>query len=408
MKVLLIHQVFLTPRDGGGTRHYELGRVVIANGDAFSVIASDTNYLDGKAYTASDEVIDEIEVRRAKMLKNIHKSYVMRLVAFFTFMITSVKRAMGVKNVDLVMGTSPPMFQAFSAWLVARLKGVPFLLEVRDLWVDFAIDMGVLKNPVLIWLGRRAESFLLHRADHILVNSPAYKRHFIEKNKVSPDRISLVSNGVDPDMFDPNEKGENLRKEFGLEGKFVVVYAGAIGAANDTSTIIRAAALLKDEPNIHFLFVGDGKDRKNVESMAVTLGLKNVTFAGVRPKAEMKQFMGMADAAIATLMNIPMFTTTYPNKVFDYLAAGRPIVLGIDGVIREVVEASNAGVFAQPGDEKAIVDAVHKLAAMTPEERRSMGERGRAHVVEHFNRHKQGLQFVEVLRKVVGARSKKP
>src|SRR5262249_43300642 len=158
-------------------------------------------------------------------------------------------------------------------------------------------------------------------------------------------KIEVIPNGVDVSMFDPEATGMAIRSRYGLEGKFLVVYAGAHGMANDLGTALRAAEILRDHDTIRFLFVGDGKERANLEEMARRLGLSNVVFAGPVPKDEMPDVLAAADASLAILMNIKMFRTTYPNKVFDAMAAGRPTLLAIDGVIREVIEQAQGGLF---------------------------------------------------------------
>ena len=184
---------------------------------------------------------------RAYALPTIHKSYVWRVIAFLVFMVTSIWAALRAGQVDVIMGTSPPIFQTISAWLVAWVRRRPFLLEIRDLWPEFAIDIGILTNPILIWASRRLESFLYARSTHILVNSPAYREYLIERD-ISTDKISFIPNGVDTSMFDPQARGEQIRRQLGLDGKFVVTYAGALGLANNIETILLAAKHLEDQP----------------------------------------------------------------------------------------------------------------------------------------------------------------
>jgi glycosyltransferase involved in cell wall biosynthesis len=313
-------------------------------------------------------------------------------------MLTSIFAGLRAGETDLIMGTSPPIFQGLSAWIIAVLRRKPFLMEIRDLWPEFAIDIGVLKNPVLIWLARRLENFLYARADHLLVNSPAYRDYLINKG-VPAAKVTLIPNGVDPEMFDPHLDASAARTELGIHDKFVVMYAGALGIANDLSTILRAAKRLQPEPGICFLIMGDGAERAHLEQEAQELGLTNLYFLGSRPKSEVPAALAMADACIATLKNIPMFTTTYPNKIFDYMAAGKPIVLGIDGVIRRVVEAAEAGIFAAPGDDEAIANAILHLYR-NQEAARLMGANGRAHVEAHFNRHKHSDDFQKLIKRV--------
>ncbi|ABC78474.1 glycosyltransferase family 4 protein [Syntrophus aciditrophicus] len=399
MHVLLIHQAFVSPSEAGGTRHFELAQRMLREGHQFTIVASDLSYLTGKPVVERDGLVTEqnvegVRVLRAYTYPSVHRSFVWRIVSFLSFMISSVWAGLRAGPVDLVMGTSPSIFQAVSAWLVALLRRKPFLLEIRDLWPEFAIDMGVLKNPFLIRLSRWLENFLYARADHILVNSPAY-RDYIHNKDIVLEKISLVANGVDPELFNPQAAGGKVRRELGLDGCFVVTYAGALGMANDIPTVLRAADRLRDLENIRFLFVGDGKERQNLESMAEEMNLPNVIFAGSRPKSDMPDILAASDACLAILMDIPMFRTTYPNKVFDYMAAGRPSILAIDGVIREVIEAAGGGIFVPPGDDKALAKAVRWMA-LHPEQARAMGATARNYVAKHFNRSTQAVEFVRL------------
>lgn len=401
MKVLLIHQSFVSPEEAGGTRHYEFARHCAQHGVEFTIVASDLNVLTGKPVVKLQglfcrQKIDAVEILRAKTYASLHRSFVWRVVSFLSFMVTSVYAGLRAGPVDMVMGTTPPIFQAFSAWLVAALRRKPLLLEVRDLWPEFAIDMGVLKNPILIAMSRWLERFLYWRADHLLVNSPAYRDYLIEKKDILPSKVTLISNGVDPDLFKPEERSENFRSELGLNGKFVVTYAGALGIANDIPTIIRAAERLNKDPNIHFIFVGDGKERQRMEGMALDQKLQNITFTGALPKAQMPNVMAAADAFVATLQDIPMFRMPYPNKVFDYMAAGRPTVLAIDGVIRQVMDEAEGGLYVPPGDDEALAEAVRTLSR-NPHRCREMGLSARRYVIRNFNRQKQAKDFLRLL-----------
>lgn len=340
----------------------------------------------------TEQDVEGVRVLRAYTMATLHKSFLWRVVSFVGFMMTSILAGLRAGPVDLVMGTSPPIFQAASAWLVSALRRRPFLLEIRDLWPEFAIDMGVLRNPLLIRLSRWLESFLYRRANHLLVNSPAYRDYLLARG-IPQRKISLIPNGVDPGMFDPHAAGEEVRKEFKLNGQFVVTYAGALGLANDIPTLLRAAVRLREQPHIRFLLVGDGKERSNLERMAKELGLPNVIFTGARPKSQMPAFLAASNACVAILQNIPMFRTTYPNKVFDYMAAGRPTILAIDGVIREVLEAANGGIFVPPGNDAALAGAVLSLCR-DKSKAQCMGQAARDYIVQHFDRRNHAQEFI--------------
>jgi glycosyltransferase involved in cell wall biosynthesis len=406
---LLIHQAFTTPNDAGGTRHYELAQCVIANGDRFSVVASDFGYLSAKhtagSITGREEVVDGIRVLRVTTSRSSHRGLAGQLLAFLTFAASSLIAGLRVRDVDVVLATTPPIFQGVTAWLIAAIRRRPLILEIRDLWPEFIIDMGKLTNPLVIAAARRLERFLYRKADSFIVNSPAYV-DYLEHKGIDRARITLVSNGVSPEMFADDapvvRRAAALRDRYGLTGKFIAMYAGAMGPANELDTRLDAAATLLDDERIHIVLVGDGKQRKLLEERARQRALTNVTFAGPQSKTEMRAFLNAADVCVATLQNIAMFRMTYPNKVFDYLAAGRPVVLGIDGVIRDVVERARGGVFVPPGDSRALAEVIRDLS----NDRagcREMGNRGRDYVRLHFNRRDHGELFTSVLRRAARA-----
>jgi glycosyltransferase involved in cell wall biosynthesis len=404
MHILLIHQAFMTGEEAGGTRHYELARHLIRAGHHFTAIASTISYLTGGRRSGdgwfTQRQVDGITVCRSYTYPALHRSFVHRLMSFLSFMGSSLLAGIRIRGIDIVWGTSPPIFQGITAWLLARLKRVPLVFEVRDLWPAFAVDMGVLRNPALIWAAEGLERFLYRHANHVVVNSPAYVNHVRGKG-VPAERVTLVPNGVETAMFDPDADGTAVRRDLGLIGQFVVLYAGAHGPANDLGVVLEAADCLRRRTDVVFVLVGDGKQRPNLIRQAEELALPNVVFVAAQPKARIPEFLAAADAGLAILKDIPMFTTTYPNKVFDYMAAGRPTVLAIDGAIREVVEAAEGGIFVSPGDPAALAEAVRNLAANRDRCRR-MGRSARAYVEAHFERIQQAEKLEEVLTSLVG------
>lgn len=381
MHILLIHQAFAALDQPGGTRHHELAAQLVARGHRVTVIASPVSYLSGKADPQAPGVERQagVEIRRAYTYPALHRSSFHRLLSFFSFMLSSFWQGLHVARVDLVWGTSPPLFQGLSAWLLAGLKRRPFLFEVRDLWPAFAVQVGVLKNRLLIRASEWLERFLYRRAKLVVVNSPGFIPHVTESGA---RRVELVSNGSDVRMFDPGLDGEPFRRQHGLEGRFVVMYAGAHGPSNDLGVVLQAAEILQ---KYMFVLIGDGKEKAALQRRAEEMGLSNVLFLPPRPKSEMASALAAADACLAILKPLPLYRTVYPNKVFDYMAAGRPVLLAIDGAMREVVEGAGAGLFITPGDAQALAAAVVQLAR-DPERRRQMGVNGRRCVEERFDR----------------------
>jgi glycosyltransferase involved in cell wall biosynthesis len=397
MHILLIHQAFAALDQPGGTRHHELARFLAEKGNTTTVITSRISYLTGGEQTSrlTKEQFSSggsIDIRYVPSLSSLHASFFRRLLNFFSFMVFSFLSGGGIKHVDLVWGTSPPIFQGVSAFLLARLKRVPFLFEVRDLWPAFAVAVGVLKNPLLIKMSNWLERFLYRHADAVVVNSPGFIKH-VEERGGSP--VYLVPNGVDPLMFQEAGAQGELRLSSGLEDRFVVMYAGAHGLSNDLGVVLRAAKLLESEPEIVFVLVGDGKEKPALEEFALKRKIGNVQFHEPVAKSAIPGVFSNADACLAILKPIEMYKTVYPNKVFDYMAAAKPVLLAIDGAIRQVVEDANAGVFVPPGDPQALANAVQELA-FSPERAQEMGVNGRQYVVERFDRQRLADELLQI------------
>lgn len=404
MHILLIHQAFTTLDEAGGTRHIEFARRLVKCGHQITIISSPINYLTGKTEHRSIKWKEKLEpepgivIYRTYTYPFLHRSFFHRTLSFISFMLSSFLAGIQLQHVDLVWGTSPPIFQGLTAWLLAKLKKVPFLFEVRDLWPAFAIAMGVLKNPVLIKGSLWLEKFLYRQSNKVIVNSPGYIEHV---TKYGARFVQLIPNGADPDMFLPSSDEKIFRKKMNLENQFIVTYAGAHGPSNNLEIVLQAAYILKEQKDIYFLLVGDGKEKKSLQAKAKQLGLENVIFIPPVPKLEMSRILAASDICIAILKPLDWYKTTYPNKVFDYMAAGRPVVLAIDGVIRDVVENANAGIFVKPDDPSSMAQAVSFLYEH-PEQRLQMGKNGRNYVIHHFNRDHIAKQFIETLEEMVG------
>jgi glycosyltransferase involved in cell wall biosynthesis len=401
MHILLIHQAFTSLDEAGGTRHFEIATHLISKGHQVTIITSPISYLTGQKSTNSAHNKQNpsigLKIFRTYAYPALHKSFIHRVINFITFMGSSFIKSLQVRHVDLIWGTSPPIFQAFTAWLIARLKRVPFLLEVRDLWPAFAIEVGVLRSPVLIRLSLWLESFLYRHADIVVVNSPGYIEHV--KNK-GAKRIEMIPNGSDAGMFKPQEKGITFRKKHGFENKFLIIYAGAHGISNDMQVILQSAKLLSSNPKIHFILVGDGKEKTALRQKAHEMCLSNLTFMDPISKNQIAEVFSASDACIAILKPLELYKTTYPNKVFDYMAAGRPVLLAIDGVIRKVVEEAKCGLFVQPGNPNDLADKSVWLSQHLVEARQ-MGKAGRDKIIKKYDRSALADQFIIVFEELM-------
>ena len=255
------------------------------------------------------------------------------------------------------------------------------------------------------------ERFLYRRADRIMVNSPGFIAH-VESVALSGGhspkskgrgvwRVELIPNGADPSMFDPFNDGADFRNTNHLEDKFVALYAGAHGMSNDLNVVLDAAKLLLDEKKIQIVLLGDGKEKPALQARAAQMRLSNVSFVSSVPKSEMPDALAAVDACIAILKPLEEYKTTYPNKVFDYMAAGRAVVLAIDGVIREVVEAADCGIFSTPGDAEKMAEIIKYFFA-NHDRTRNMGLSGRKYLEQNFSREAVGEKLVASLEEMVG------
>jgi glycosyltransferase involved in cell wall biosynthesis len=400
MHILLIHQAFATLDEPGGTRHHELSRFLADAGHQVSIIASPVSYLTGKIRKDQRFETDgdrPINIYRAYTYPALHKNFIHRSLSFFSFMISSFFRALTIKRVDIIWGTTPSLFQAFTGWLVSALKRVPFLLEVRDLWPAFAIEVGVLKNPLLIRMSLWLERFLYRKAAHVVVNSPGYIQHVREKGA---KHVTLIPNGADISLF-PNVNEQEIRRDLGWADDFIVLYAGAHGMSNDLDTLLNTVQILQPQAGLRFILIGDGKEKPMLMERARAMNLTNLSFYDPVPKTEMGAILSSADACVAILKPIELYKTTYPNKVFDYMAAGKPVILAIDGVIRDVVEEAHCGLFCQPGNPQTMAEKILYLFR-NPVKSKEMGKNGRDYLSRNFDRQMIAREMADLMVEMAG------
>jgi len=385
MHILLIHQAFAAINEPGGTRHHELALFLANQGHRVTIIASPISYLTGSAESVEEQHAvqhESVQIIRTYTYSALHKSFVHRVFAFLSFMVSSFIKGMQIRDVDLIWGTSPPIFQGLTAWLLSKIKHRPLLFEIRDLWPAFAVQVGVLSNPILILLSEWLEKFLYRQADHLIVNSPGFIPHIQERGARN---ATLIPNGADLSMFAPEVDAAQFRAQFDFGNRYVILYAGAHGLSNDLGVVLDAAHELIQREDILFVLLGDGKEKENLQSRAEELRLTNVLFVPPVAKEKMPLVLSAADCCLGILKPIPLYGTVYPNKIFDYMAAGKPIILAMEGVIREVVESAGCGLFVTPGNASELAKAAKDMAE-NREKAVEMGHKGRIYVAQNFDR----------------------
>ena len=410
MKILVIHQNYLMPGQPGGSRFNEFARMWSEAGHEVTVVTGTVNYTTGqmpdkyRGRWITHERDGEVDVLRCYVPESYGKSYLGRAWAFAGFTLSATSAVLRLKDYDIVIATSPPLVVAVTGWAAARLRSakVPWIFEVRDLWPESAVTTKVMgANSPLTRLLYALERWAYRRADHLTVLTPAFTEDIVRRGLAPRGKIDLVPNGADA-SFVPGARDNDCRRELGWGDRFVVLYAGAHGRSNALDQLLDAADQLRDRPDILIASVGDGPERKRLEAESKQRGLNNIVFHGPRPKDLMPQIVCAADVGAAVLQDNPTFRTVYPNKVFDYMACERPVLLAIDGVARELVcGQAQAGIFAQPEDGAAIATAIKTLCD-DARLRQELGQRGRDWVLNNATRSGIAQRYLRIMQRVIG------
>ena len=331
--------------------------------------------------------------------------YGRRISAFVRFALAATVAAVRGPRPDVVFATSPPLTIALPAIAAARRWRVPLVFEVRDLWPEAPIQMGALRSPTAQRLARWLERTVYRAATEIVALSPGMRDGIVAAG-VAPDRIALIPNASDLDLFTPDLDPGDLRERLGLGDAFVCSYFGTMGEANDLTQVLDAAALLRErgEGGIRFLLQGDGKRRAALEREIRARGLENVVLLPPGDKLAAARLAAASDACMTIFKQVPILATNSPNKLFDTFAAGRPAIVNTDGWQRTLVEEHEAGVFARPGDPADLAERVLSLRD-DPDATRRMGENARRLAEREFDRRLLAGRLREVLERAAGSKA---
>ena len=408
MKILIVHQYFLGQDDAGGSRWNQFARYFAEAGHEVIILAGMVHYASGKKpprykgrYIVREEEMPGVTVYRCHVSESYNKSFTGRAWAYFSFSISSVIAGLWkAKRPDVMIATSPPLTVASTMGWLSRIWRRPAVFEVRDLWPESALDTGVLQPGRLADLLYKIEARAYRRARWVNVLTPAFEKILIEKKDVSPDKISMIPNGADLDMMIPGPRDGAVRQRLGLEGKFVVSYFGAHGRANRVGQLLDVAEKLQHtHTDVRIMLVGDGMEKPGVVADAKRRGLDNVVFVDAVPKQQVCDYINASDVCTAVLMRNDTFKTVYPNKVFDYMCCKKPIIIGIDGVARKLVEDAGAGLYAEPENPDAFTRALLELKNDSGR-MAQMGEDGYMHAVGHYSREAMAQRYLAVLQTI--------
>ncbi|HMN99729.1 MAG TPA: glycosyltransferase family 4 protein [Miltoncostaeaceae bacterium] len=402
MRVLYVSQYFVNADQPGGVRHWQHTRALARAGHDVTVV---TSYVQHKERSIPEryrgrrmvhDVEDGIDVWRTYSTPGYGSDLRSRISNYGTFAWWSAIAGMRSPRPDVVVASSPSLPSAAAAATLARARRARFVLEVRDLFPDSAIAMGLLTDPRIIAVSRRLERHCYARADRIVALTEGIRDGILDQG-VPAGKVELITNGVDLEI---GADAAPVRHAAVPDDAFVAMYVGAHGTYSSLETVLDAAGHLRDDPGTRVVLVGGGDRKPALVEEAARRGLANVTFVDPVPKREVPSWLARADACILPYQDNPLFAGALPNKAFDYLGAARPIIASAPaGELTRMVAAAGCGVAVPPEDGAALAAAIRALAA-DREGARRMGERGRAHALEYYDRARLAARFVAVVESV--------
>ncbi len=405
MHILIIHQYFLDSgtNQAGASRWNQMSRYFAQRGHKVAVLAGTVHYATNEKLAkykghivVKEEDCPGVTVYRCYVSESYNKNYLGRCWGYISFVLSGIFAGLKIERPDIIISSSPPLTVGIIGWVIRRrFRKLPMIFEVRDLWPESAIDTGVLTNPFLIKLGYALERLSYRESTWINVLTPAFYDVMLQRKNVREDRLSMLPNAADLDIFQPGPRNNWVRQKYNIEDRFLVIYTGGLGVANHVIQFVEAARAFDDD-SARFMVVGDGMHRRMLEEKVKEWGLNNVIFTGFRPKREVVDICAAADVCCAVLKKVDTFKTVYPNKVFDYMASARPTVVAIDGVARKLVEDAQCGFFVEPENSEQLAQTLKNLQA-DPQLRKQMGENGLRYVRENFDRKKVADQYINII-----------
>ncbi len=347
------------------------------------------------------EKIDGVNVLRCWLYATPNRGVFKRSISFMTFMLSAMFFGSFFSGkCDVVIATSPQMLCGFAGYFVSRVKRRPFVLEVRDLWPKQIIDLGAVKNPIIIGLLQWVEMFMYRKAAAVVTVAPATTKEIASRG-IDPAKLCTITNGINEDFFRPMDRAAWPRENYKWANKIVVMYIGTHGLSQGLLTILDTAKMLSSREDIHFVFAGTGAEREMLIERAKEMGLANTEFLRMQEKVDMPAFYAAADICLVPLKKRDVFLFNIPSKMFEIMACARPMILGALGQARELLEDAGSGIAVEPEDAAAYRDAILRLAD-DPALRKRLGENGRAHVVAHYSRSQKARDFIVCLDRAAG------
>jgi len=402
MKLLFLTDNFPPEVNAPATRTFEHCREWAKSGIDVTVITCFPNFPEGKLFKGYKnrlykvEEIEGIKVVRVFTYITANEGFLKRTIDYISFGVAAFIAGLFIKT-DLIIATSPQFFAAVWARRLAFVKRKPWVMEVRDLWPESIKTVGAMKDNFVIRYLEKQEMRLYHSASHIITVTDTFKERISERG-INPDKISVVKNGANNSLYTLRNKNQKILSELVLDNKFIVGFIGTLGMAHKLDFIIEASEKIKD-PSIHFLFVGAGAEKKNLEKLVQKKKVKNATLLGMISKEAVPEYLSILDVSLINLKKSETFKTVIPSKIFESCAMGKPILLGVDGEARRMIESYPAGLYFEPEDENDFLEKLYKIK-MDKELYLNL-TRGCKQLAEDYDRVKLARSMAAVLESVI-------
>lgn len=415
MKILYISQYFPPEMGAPAARVSELSRHWVEAGHEVTVLTGFPNHPDGVVRPEyrrrfrrgiCREQWSGVNVVRTWLLPFPNRKPYERILNYSSFCASAAITGSFLSRPDVVIATSPQLLVGLSGCFVSRLKRVPFVLEVRDLWPESLAAAGVGGHTSTLYRGiDRLANFLYRAADHIAVVTPAFRENLIQVRNIPPSKISVVPNGVETQTFAPQLPDSELRSSLGAEGKFLVSYIGTLGLAHGLETLLESAERLQaTSPEIVFLLLGEGADRERILTLAESKKLTNLRFVPQQPRERIPAYIAASDVCLVMLRDSAVFDTVIPTKMLEFMACAKPVILTARGQAKSVLESAGAGVAVPPADAGELCRAILRLQQQ-PALREQMGRTGRSYIVQNLSRRATAHHYLEVLGRILESNS---
>jgi hypothetical protein len=402
MRILFLSDNFPPETNAPASRTYEHAKRWVAAGHSVIVITGAPNFPSGKLHAGyrnalwTRQEIDGIRVVRVWTYITANEGFLRRTLDYMSFMVSATIASVFIRRPDIIVATSPQFFTPCAAWVISLFKRRPFVFELRDLWPDSIVAVGAMKETRPIRMLRKLEYFLYRKAARIVSVTASFKT-VLAGNGIDPHKIAVVPNGVDLDAYLPGDKPGALVRQWALEGKFVAAYVGTIGMAHGLDTVLAAAERLQHRHDVVFLLVGTGAEQAVLIQRCEERGLSNVKFVGAVSKAQVREYWKVCDVALVLLRDTPLFAHVIPSKMFEAMGMERPMILGVRGESRDILEAAQAGIAIEPQRADQLADAIVRLAD-DPVLRTFLGKSGRRFAADRFNRDRLAHEMLNVLK----------